>query len=338
MPVDIEPVGTRTTRPRTISGQHGRPATIRIGLINNMPDTALHATEAQFAGLLEGASGGGPVTLRFSSLPELARGPEAAEHIRSGYWPLADLLADGLDALIVTGTEPRSPVLSEEPYWGRLRELLAWARQHTVTSVWSCLAAHAAVELMDGVRRQRLPEKRCGVYQHDLTSEHALLAGVAAPLPMPHSRWNELPVASLERAGYTILSASPVSGADAFIAERGSLLLFFQGHPEYQDTTLLREYRRDVGRYLSGQQPHYPTLPHGYLSAEASARLEAFKAQALARRDASLSEQFPFAAVSATLANTWRAGALAIYGNWLDLISARRAPGAPAGALSLTDS
>src|SRR5215467_1138431 len=107
MPVDIEPVGTRTTRPRTIAGQHDRPAAIRIGLINNMPDTALHATEAQFAGLLEGASPSQAVALRFSSLPELTRGPEAAEHIRQGYWPLEQLLDDGLDALIVTGTEPR---------------------------------------------------------------------------------------------------------------------------------------------------------------------------------------------------------------------------------------
>jgi homoserine O-succinyltransferase len=304
-----------------------------------MPDTALHATEAQFAALLEGASPAQPVTLRFSSLPEVARGAEATAHLHaSGYWPLEELLGDGVDALIVTGTEPRSPILSDEPYWQRLRELLAWTQRHTVTSIWSCLAAHAAVELMDGIRRQRLPEKRCGVYQHDLRNTHALLAGVSAPLAMPHSRWNELPLGSLERAGYTILSASPLSGADAFIAERGSLLVFFQGHPEYQETTLLKEYRRDVGRYLSGTQAHYPTLPHGYFSAEAVAHLEAFRSQALVRRDAALLEQFPFAAVSAALVNTWQASALAIYRNWLALIGAARPQGARAGALSLADS
>src|SRR2546429_8228110 len=48
-------------------------------------------------------------------------------------------------------------------------------------------------------------------------------------------------------------------------------------YPEYEDTTLLKEYRRDVGRYLSGQQSYYPRLPqdrkstrlnssHGYIS------------------------------------------------------------------------
>ncbi|HEX4387792.1 MAG TPA: homoserine O-succinyltransferase, partial [Steroidobacteraceae bacterium] len=137
---------------------------------------------------------------------------------------------------------------------------------------------------------------------------------------------------------YTILSASEVSGADAFIAERGSLLVFFQGHPEYQATTLLREYRRDVGRYLNDQQAHYPTLPHGYLSAEASARLETFKAEAVARRDGALIEQFPFAAVSALLENTWQASATSIYRNWLSLIGAARMSSAHAGALSLAGS
>jgi len=328
----------RTTRPRTIAGQHSRPAAIRIGLINNMPDTALHATEAQFAGLLEGASPARHVSLRFSSLPELTRGAEASAHISEKYWPLEALLGDGVDALIVTGTEPRSPVLSEEPYWGRLRELLAWARRHTVTSIWSCLAAHAAVELMDGIKRRRLPEKRCGVYQHAIHGSHALLAGVTAPLPMPHSRWNELPLEALAPAGYTLLSSSDLSGADAFVAERGSLLVFFQGHPEYQATTLLKEYRRDVGRYLNGQQAHYPTLPYGYLSGEAVALLEAYKARAVSEREPALLEHLPFAAVSAVLENTWQASALAIYRNWLALIAAAHSTSARSGALSLAHS
>ena len=44
-----------------------------------------------------------------------------------------------------------------------------------------------------------------------------------------------------------------------FVKQTRSLFIFFQGHPEYEETTLLREYRRDVGRFLRGQQPHYPT-------------------------------------------------------------------------------
>ena len=323
MPVELEP---RAASSAVLFTAGHRAGPIVVGLVNNMPDAALRATEGQFAALLEAASGAQTVRLRLSSLPELARSTEALGHMESGYWPLEELLAGPLDALIVTGTEPRAPVLTEEPYWGSFVELLTFAQQHTVASIWSCLAAHATVLHLDGIERQRLSEKRCGVYEHSILSGHPLLAGVSAPLPMPHSRWNELPPAALRAAGYTLLSWSDETGADAFAREEQSLLLFFQGHPEYEDTTLLKEYRRDVSRYLSGQQPYYPTLPRGYLSSEGTAVLAEFREQALAGRSAALLERFPFAKVAAALQNRWRGAAIALYRNWLTFILAARAP------------
>ena len=323
MPAEIEPPAVGHVA-RTPPQPDERAAEVIIGLVNNMPDTALHSTEIQFAGLLQAASGRQAVRLRLTSLPGLPRSPEALEHLRRSYWSFDELLGSPLDALIVTGTEPRAAVLTEEPYWQHFVQLLSFARAHTITSVWSCLAAHGAVLSMDGIERQRLPEKRSGVYQHAVLSGHPLLSGVSAPLPMPHSRWNELPPAHLRTAGYTVLSWSDESGADAFVREERSVLLFFQGHPEYEDTTLLKEYRRDVGRYLNGQQPHYPTLPRGYLSAEAAERLAEFRARALASRTPALLESFPFAAIAASLENSWRPSAVALYRNWLSFITRRR--------------
>jgi len=332
MPVELEP---RTAPSPALSTARRGVGPIVVGLVINMPDAALRATEGQFAALLEAASGAQTVRLRLSSLPELPRSTEALEHIGRSYWPLAELLAEPLDALIVTGTEPRATVLTEEPYWRSFVELLTYAQQHTVASIWSCLAAHATVLHLDGIERQRLSEKRCGVYEHDILSGHPLLAGVSAPLPMPHSRWNELPPAALRAAGYTLLSWSDETGADAFAREERSLLLFFQGHPEYEGTTLLKEYRRDVGRYLSGQQSHYPTLPRGYLSSEATALLAEFREEALAGRSAALLERFPFAEVAAALQNRWRGAAIALYRNWLTFILAARAPTRTAETVSL---
>jgi homoserine O-succinyltransferase len=336
MPLEIEaPRARRSSRTRTPGRERTGTAPIVIGLVNNMPDAALHSTETQFSRLLAAAAGAQPVRLRFSSFPELPRAEEAREHIARGYWPIEELISDPLDALIVTGTEPRAPRLDDEPYWQRSVELLEFAQAHTVASIWSCLAAHAAVLSLDGIERQRLPEKRCGVYTHSVLAGHALLAGVSAPLAMPHSRWNELSPEALRAAGYTLLSWSPETGADAFVREGRTLMLFFQGHPEYEDTTLLKEYRRDVSRYLSSQQAHYPTLPHGYLTPEAVARLTRFRKQAEARRNVALLEKFPFAAVAAVLKNAWQASAVAIYRNWLAHIAAARTPTHTAETVSL---
>jgi homoserine O-succinyltransferase len=333
MPLEIETPAR--ARPPALHRHPAEAVPIVIGLVNNMPDAALHSTEAQFSSLLGAAARTLPVRLRFSSFPELPRAAEARDHIARGYWPIDDLMADPPDALIVTGTEPRAPRLRDEPYWERSVALLAFAEEHTLTSIWSCLAAHAAVLNLDGIERRRLQEKRCGVYAHSVLAGHALLAGVSSPLSMPHSRWNELSPEALRAAGYTLLSWSAETGADAFARERRTLMLFFQGHPEYEDATLLKEYRRDVGRYLNSQQPHYPTLPHGYLTPEATAVLTHFRERAEARREAALLEQFPFATVAATLRNTWRPAAVAIYRNWLAWIAHARAPTRAAEAVSL---
>jgi len=323
MPLHVEPARSATPahygRDRR-AASHG----IVIGVLNNMPDAALEATEGQFAALLAAAGGSHPVRLRFSGLPGVPRGPAARARIERTYWSLEELLRQAPDALIVTGTEPRAASLSDEPYWAQFVEVLHWAEAHTVSSIWSCLAAHAAVEVLDGVRRQRLGQKRFGVFEHSVLAGHPLVRGVSAPLRMPHSRWNELPVAELRAAGYAILSCSPESGADLFVRQRRSLHLFFQGHPEYERTTLFKEYRRDVGRFLSGEQSSYPPLPCRYFSAEAAAALREFQDRALSQRTPELLTDFPSAA-AAGAHSSWRPAALTMYRNWLSLLANAKA-------------
>jgi homoserine O-succinyltransferase/O-acetyltransferase len=319
MPLHVEPARSATPPPHG-GGYHRASHAILIGLLNNMPDPALEATEGQFTALLDAAAGPRAVRLRFSYLPGVPRGPAARERIERTYWSLEELLRQAPDALIVTGTEPRAASLSDEPYWAQFVEVLNWAEAHTVSSIWSCLAAHAAVEVLDGIRRQRLEQKRFGVFEHTVLAGHPLVRGVSAPLRMPHSRWNELPVADLRSAGYAILSCSPESGADSFVRQRRSLHLFFQGHPEYERTTLFKEYRRDVGRFLSGEQPSYPPLPCRYFSAEAAAALREFQERALSQRTAELLADFP-AAAAAGAHSSWRPAALTMYRNWLSLLA-----------------
>jgi len=186
-----------------------------------MPDAALEATEAQFSRLLRAASGLHTVQLRIAYLPEVPRAPEVAARIARDHWHVDDLLARSVDALIVTGLEPKAANLVDEPYWGRFVALLRWAQAHTASSVWSCLAAHGAVQHLDGVLRRRLAEKRFGVFEHTVHAGHALMADVASPLAIPHSRWNELPASELRSAGYSLLSYGPQTGADMFVKSAG---------------------------------------------------------------------------------------------------------------------
>lgn len=323
MPVEVEPHPTRDS----LHKRADSAVPIVVGLINNMPDSALEATEAQFATLLGAASGSTSVRLRCATLPTLPRKEAAEAIIAARYWPLGDLLESHPDALIVTGTEPQRPSLEDEPYWQRLATVIDYAAERTISTVFSCLAAHAAVQHLDGIRRQRLPAKRFGVFEHVIHGGHPLLQGIGRVLHTPHSRWNDLPRGKLETAGYRVLSDASMSGVDAFIREGSSLLVMFQGHPEYESRTLLKEYQRDVSRFASGEYPQYPEMPANYFDAESCEMLERFERMLKARACDDPLAAFPFVSLASSIKNTWSAQAVSIYKNWLDYIAGRKANG-----------
>jgi homoserine O-succinyltransferase len=108
-------------------GQRGTRATLHIGLVNNMPDMALRATELQFARLLKEAAGNFDVRLHLFAIPEIPRGEAAISRMDGFYADVASLPGAGMDALIITGAEPHTDGLSDELYWPALTRLMDWA-------------------------------------------------------------------------------------------------------------------------------------------------------------------------------------------------------------------
>jgi homoserine O-succinyltransferase len=231
---------------------------LTIGLVNNMSG-ARAATERQFKRLIAASPIGREVRL----LCFCAGGTEAS----TGYADIESLFVTRLDGIIVTGTEPQSTNLRDEPIWRTIVRLVDWAEDHGTPAIWSCLAAHAAVLYLDGIDRRPLAEKLSGVFTGEIVlAEHPLLAGLAPPWSMPHSRWNGLPESELQSAGYHILVNSGEAGVDVFEKTRRAPFVFFQGHPEYESDTLLREFQRDARRYHLRECLSAPSLPRHYFS------------------------------------------------------------------------
>ena len=301
-----------------------------VGLVNNMPDAALKTTEWQMRDLLSRAAGEKAVSLRIFSMPEVPRSAAGREHVRQHHEDIAALWRDGVDGLVVTGTEPKAARFEDEPYWQALERLIDWAEEHTASTIWSCLASHAAAYHLDGIERQPLGQKMFGVFDCDKAMDHPLVSGPQR-WRTPHSRLNGVAEDALERAGYQVLSRSPQAGVDLFIKQRRSLFVFLQGHPEYDATALFGEYRRDVRRFLNGENDCYPELPHGCFAEEDTAALLGFRERALVQRDIALLEQFPAAAIGHKLTAPWREAAARMYANWLTCLktSRRRSDWAP---------
>lgn len=304
---------------------------ITVGLVNNMPDGAFADTEEQFRRLLSsGPDCGAGIALDLYTITEIARSETTAAVIRSRYRGLDELWDNPPDALIVTGTEPVAAQLRDEPYWPYLAQLLEWASAAVPTVLLSCLAAHAGFLLFDGIERIQRAKKCSGVFEGSVDPcGDPLAEGLTEFVCIPHSRFNEIPEEAALAAGYRIVIGSGPSDAGWAVAAREcgeSLFVLCQGHPEYSTLSLLREYRRDVRRHLSGRgAAEYPCLPEGYLSDDAVATFEAFarRASQSAEDPQALWEQFPYDEVAGSVQNTWASSSATLYANWLR--EARRA-------------
>jgi homoserine O-succinyltransferase/O-acetyltransferase len=296
---------------------------ITVGLINNMPDAAIKATERQFTGLLQAAASDTTVRLKLFSISEVPRSVEMRRELEHRYCSLSGLWDAHLDGLIVTGTEPRAASLKDEPFWVALGTVIDWARENSTSTIWSCLAAHAAVLHTDGIERHLMPCKRFGVFDCQIAGSHPLTRHTDAPIRVPHSRHNELTEPDLLSCGYQILTKSAVAGVDTFCKQGKSLFIFFQGHPEYEADTLLREYRRDIGRFLDGETANYPSMPLGMFNDEKVTIANEFRDRALSQVREDLVDAFPMGALEAGLANTWRTSSVAFYRRWISYLHSK---------------
>ena len=295
---------------------------MHVGLLNMMPDAALEATERQFFRLVGESNQIAQFYMHPFTLPELPRGKAAAAHIERYYDSFEQLKREGLDALIITGANVTQPDLALEPFWEPLGEVIEWAWENVTSTLCSCLATHAVLQLRHGQRRQRLPAKRWGVFQHEVVDRtHPLVNDVNTRFDVPHSRYNEVSRAQFEAAGLRVLVESVSDGVHLAVSGDGFRTVYFQGHPEYDTVSLLKEYKREVNLYVTGQRGDYPPVPDNYLGPQAQAILDEHRQ----RLDDALANgaplpEFPEKLIAGQLHNTWHDTGEAIINNWMGFV------------------
>lgn len=292
---------------------------LHIGFCNLMPDAALEATERQFFRLIGESNRVAQLYIHPFTLPIVQRTGAMQAHLDQHYERLEDLQAAGLDALIITGAnEETNPHVSDETVWGPLRDLLVWAHDNVTSTICSCLASHAALTYSYKQPPGWRDDKRWGVFRHRVNDrQHPLVRGMNTIFDVPHSRHSEITRNQFAKAGLNILVESAEAGVHMATSPDGFRLICFQGHPEYDDFSLLKEYRREVQNYKDGIRSDYPPLPEGYFSDEASA-------VAVAYQDAILSGRalgdFPEDELTPLLENTWADSARSVMAAWIGLV------------------
>lgn len=292
---------------------------LHIGLLNMMPDAALEATERQFFRLIGESNQIAQFYIHPFTLPQLARGEKGQAHVEKYYESVEQIKATGLDALIITGANVTQPDLAMESFWEPLQDVIDWAYENVTSTLCSCLATHAVMQMRYGQKRQHLGFKRWGVYPHYLVDrDHPLVAGVNTRFDVPHSRYNNICRQQFEAANLKVLVESREAGVHLAVSEDLFRLVFFQGHPEYDIISLLKEYKRDVLHYIRGERRDYPPMPENYFSLQSAAILEEHKLQVMeALKHGDPIPELPEALITLQLDNTWHDTAEAVLNNWL---------------------
>ena len=154
------------------------------------------------------------------------------------------------------------------------------------------------------------------VYSHRVCDRtHPLVQDVNTRFDA-HSRWDDISRAQLGAAGLRVLAESDDAGGHLATSPDGFRIVYFQGHPEYDRNSLLKEYKREVSRFLDGDLDAPPPYPEHYLSAASEDVAEAYLRDALnARARGGPIPEFPEASFVDDLDDTWGDTGRALFNN-----------------------
>ncbi|MBX2812752.1 MAG: homoserine O-succinyltransferase [Myxococcales bacterium] len=285
---------------------------LHIGILNIMPDAALEATERQFVQLLNASSTVAQIQVHFFTLDSVGRSEKYLAHIGQHYRSFDELREEGLDALILTGTNWADADLAQAPFWNAFCTVLEWAEANVSSTLCACLATHAAFKYLFGGERHRLPTKLWGVFDHvQCNITHPLLSWMNTRFRVPHSRWNDISEEQFVEHNCKVLVRSDVAGVHVATSPDGFRFVFLQGHPEYDTISLLKEFKREVRRFHEGAVAEFPPVPLNYFSDVAIEEIMRF------RQPESSKDSFPEGILATLVENDWRDSARSFFYNWI---------------------
>ena len=298
---------------------------MHIGLINMMPDGAFEATERQFLRLIGNSSQIVQIHAHLITLPSENRSDKIRDHIGRYYEDFDQVAADGLDAMIISGANVIGSDLTKQEFWPHLTKVLDWSYQNVASTICSCLATHAAMKHLYNIDRVPVDEtartKLTGLYHHYKANRaHPLMQSVNTTFMVPHSRHNQITKQQFEQTGCDVIVESEQAGVHMASSADLFRFIFFQGHPEYDTHSLLKEYKRDVMQAIESGDPdgNWPDMIANYFGPQSLAILEEYKARTCtALKNGTTPPDFPEQLLMDRLFNTWRDTCKSMMNNWI---------------------
>ena len=135
-----------------------------IVIVNLMPTKI--ATETQLLRLL----GNSPLQVNITLLrtAEHQSKNTPLQHLERFYKTFSEIRHRSFDGMIVTGAPVEHLPFEQVDYWQELLDIMTYANGHVFSTLYICWAAQAALYHFYGVPKYELPEKRSGIFRHQV--------------------------------------------------------------------------------------------------------------------------------------------------------------------------
>lgn len=228
---------------------------LRIVIFNLMPTKI--ETENQLLSLLGNSPLQIEITLLKTKSYEGKNTPKT--HLDKFYVDFKDIKKQKFDGAIITGAPIEHLAYEEVKYWEEFKEVSAFFRQNTTSSLYICWGAMAGLYFLHGINKVPLKNKLFGVFKHEKLSQSKILSGLDEKPCFPHSRHTKLDEkAILKNPNLKVLLQGKKAGISLVSDDKDFFML---AHPEYDKLRLLNEYERDLkkGAKIAKPQNYFDT-------------------------------------------------------------------------------
>ncbi len=180
-------------------------------------------------------------------------------HLTRFYVSFDEVKAHRYDGMIITGAPVETMPFEQVDYWKELTEIMEWSKSNVTSTLHICWGSQAGLYYHYGVQKHLLPKKLSGIYEHHTFHRKTpLVRGFDDTFYVPHSRYTGFSKEDIEAIDeLEIVAESEVAGP-YLIIDKKMKNIFVTGHPEYDQLTLDKEYKRDVKKGLHPEIPvHY---------------------------------------------------------------------------------
>lgn len=229
---------------------------LQLAIVNLMPTKIV--TETQLLRLISNTSL--QVEVDLIHMASHVSKNVSEQHLQTFYQEFENIKDKHYDGMIITGAPVEQLSFQEVNYWEELTKIFAFADENVFSTMFICWGAQAALYHYYGIPKYGLPEKRFGVFEHDVLLKRPIVRGFDDVFYAPHSRHTEFRAGDVAKVEELEIIAQSAEAGVYLVGSKDGRRVFVSGHCEYDPLTLDAEYQRDIhqGKEIAIPKNYYP--------------------------------------------------------------------------------